>query len=86
MSPAVDFTSKSPPSILSTDTSNVPPPRSNIKIFFSSEEDFLSSPYAIAAEVGSVITRNTVSPAITPAAFVACRWESLKYAGTIITA
>ena len=86
MSPAVAFTSNTPPSILNINKSNVPPPKSNIKIFFSSKEDFLSSPYAIAAAVGSFITRNTFNPAITPASFVGCRWESLKCAGTVITA
>src|SRR3978361_1689685 len=30
--------------------------------------------------------RLTSSPAILPAAVVACRWSSLKYAGTVITA
>ncbi len=30
--------------------------------------------------------RSTSSPAIRPASFVACRWLSLKYAGTVITA
>ena len=46
----------------------------------------LSSPYASAAAVGSLMMRRTFSPAISPAAFVACRCESLKYAGTVITA
>ena len=45
-----------------------------------------SSPYAIAAAVGSLIILNTFSPAIAPASFVDCRCESLKYAGTVITA
>ncbi|ESS64158.1 hypothetical protein TCDM_07867 [Trypanosoma cruzi Dm28c] len=30
--------------------------------------------------------RSTSIPAIVPASFVACRWESLKYAGTVTTA
>jgi len=30
--------------------------------------------------------RSTSSPAMRPASFVACRCESLKYAGTVITA
>ena len=30
--------------------------------------------------------RSTSSPAIFPASLVACRWASLKYAGTVITA
>ena len=33
----------------------------------------LSSPYARAAAVGSLITRSTLRPAICPASFVACR-------------
>ncbi len=36
--------------------------------------------------MGSLITLNTLSPAIFPASFVACLCESLKYAGTVITA
>jgi len=36
--------------------------------------------------VGSFTRRRTSSPAICPASFVACRWLSLKYAGTVITA
>ena len=35
VSPAVAFTSKIPSSILNNETSNVPPPRSKIKTFFS---------------------------------------------------
>src|SRR5512134_881688 len=30
--------------------------------------------------------RSTFSPAISPASLVACRWASLKYAGTVMTA
>ena len=30
--------------------------------------------------------RTTVRPAISPASRVACRWASVKYAGTVITA
>jgi hypothetical protein len=30
--------------------------------------------------------RSTSSPAIWPASLVACRWASLKYAGTVMTA
>merc|ERR1719378_1471223 len=88
VSPAVDFTSKMPSSMVSSDTSKVPPPRSKIITFFSAgpELDFLSRPYAIAAAVGSLMMRSTFRPAITPASFVACRCESLKYAGTVTTA
>ena len=35
LSPAVDFTSKTPSPISSTDTSNVPPPRSKTRIVWS---------------------------------------------------
>jgi hypothetical protein len=34
----------------------------------------------------SLMMRRTSSPAILPASFVAWRWLSLKYAGTVITA
>src|SRR5438309_9387715 len=83
LSPAVDLTSNTPSPISSTDTSNVPPPRSNTRIVWS---DSLSSPYASDAAVGSLMMRLTSSPAILPASLVAWRWSSLKYAGTVITA
>lgn len=35
VSPAVAFTSNMPSSIVNNDTSNVPPPKSNIKTFLS---------------------------------------------------
>ena len=47
---------------------------------------FLSSPYASAAAVGSLTILSTSNPAIFPASLVACLCESLKYAGTVITA
>ena len=84
VSPAVAFTSKMPSSIVSSDTSNVPPPRSKISTLRS--PPFLSRPYAIAAAVGSLMMRRTFRPQIAPASFVACRCESLKYAGTVMTA
>ena len=65
------------------ETSNVPPPRSNTAIFSSF---FLSKPYAKDAAVGSFIIRLTFNPEILPASLVACLCESLKYAGTVITA
>src|SRR6516225_36187 len=83
LSPAVALTSNTPSPISSTDTSNVPPPRSNTRIVWS---DSLSSPYASEAAVGSLMIRLTSSPAILPASLVAWRWSSLKYAGTVITA
>mmetsp|Transcript_33364 Transcript_33364/g.53785 ORF Transcript_33364/g.53785 Transcript_33364/m.53785 type:complete len:218 (+) Transcript_33364:1077-1730(+) len=90
VSPPVAFTSKMPPSIRSTDTSKVPPPKSKMSTFAPSVAPFSpvlsSSPYAIAAAVGSLMTRTTSSPAMVPAAMVAFRWASLKYAGTVTTA
>ena len=83
VSPAVALTSNMPSSIFNKDTSNVPPPKSKIRTFCSFV--LLSSPYAIAAAVGSLIMRNTFKPAITPASLVACLCPSLKYAGTVIT-
>ena len=83
--PAVAFTSKMPSSMANSDTSNVPPPRSKINTFVSPLA-FLSNPYAIAAAVGSLMIRLTSKPAIAPASLVACRCESLKYAGTVMTA
>jgi len=73
----VAFTSKIPSSIVKRDTSNVPPPRSKIRTFFSPAV-FLSKPYAIAAAVGSLMILRTFSPEMTPASFVACLYESLK--------
>ena len=83
VSPLVDLTSKTPSPISSIETSKVPPPKSYTAIFWPF---FLSKPYAKAAAVGSLIIRFTSKPAILPASFVACLWESLKYAGTVITA
>ena len=58
-----------------------------ILIYFSPRRrTFYQAHIAIAAAVGSFITRNTFNPAISPASFVACHWESLKYAETVITA
>src|SRR5579859_7140991 len=84
LSPAVDFTSKTPPPSSSTDTSNVPPPRSKTRIVWSTPS--LSRPYASAAAVGSLMIRSTLRPAILPASFVASRCALLKYAGTVMTA
>src|SRR3712207_2561913 len=83
LSPAVDLTSNTPSPISSTDTSNVPPPRSKTRIVWS---DSLSRPYASEAAVGSLMMRLTSRPAMRPASFVAWRWSSLKYAGTVMTA
>src|SRR3990170_5875034 len=83
VSPLVETTSNTPSPISMSVTSKVPPPRSRTQILPSL---FLSRPYARAAAVGSFTSRRTSSPAIWPASFVACRWLSLKYAGTVITA
>ena len=85
VSPDVDLTSKSPFSIVRMETSNVPPPRSKMRIFFSVSV-FLSSPKAMAAAVGSLIILRTLRPEIVPASFVAYLYESLKQAGTVTTA
>mmetsp|Transcript_19909 Transcript_19909/g.61612 ORF Transcript_19909/g.61612 Transcript_19909/m.61612 type:complete len:216 (-) Transcript_19909:229-876(-) len=86
VSPAVALTSKTPESIVSRVTSNVPPPKSNTRTCSSLSAAAFSRPYAIAAAVGSLMTRATFKPAIVPASFVACRCASLKYAGTVTTA
>ena len=83
LSPEVAFTSNTPSPSSSTDTSNVPPPRSKTRIVWSCS---LSRPYASDAAVGSLMMRSTSRPAILPASLVALRWASLKYAGTVITA
>ena len=77
VSPAVALTSKIPSSIVSNETSKVPPPKSKIKTFFS-PDPFLSRPYAIAAAVGSLIILRTFNPAMIPASLVAYLYESLK--------
>ncbi len=83
VSPLVAFTSNTPSPISSTDTSNVPPPRSKTRIVWSLS---VSSPYASEAAVGSLMMRLTSRPAMRPASLVAWRWSSLKYAGTVMTA
>ena len=77
VSPAVAFTSKMPSSIVRSETSKVPPPRSKMSTL-RSDDDCLSRPYAIAAAVGSLMMRSTLRPAIEPASLVEARWESLK--------
>ena len=78
VSPAVALTSKMPPSIVSSVTSNVPPPRSKMSTLRSPSCVMRSRPYAMAAAVGSLMMRCTSRPAIVPASFVARRCESLK--------
>mmetsp|Transcript_79712 Transcript_79712/g.185075 ORF Transcript_79712/g.185075 Transcript_79712/m.185075 type:complete len:267 (+) Transcript_79712:1319-2119(+) len=84
VSPATAFTSKIPSSIVRSATSHVPPPKSNTSTFCSSGRR--SKPYAIAAAVGSLMIRSTFKPESAPLSFVAWRWASLKYTGTVITA
>ncbi len=69
-----------PSSMVSSDTSKVPPPRSKMSTLRSrlSPIALRSSPYAMAAAVGSLMMRSTLRPLMTPASFVACRWLSLK--------
>jgi hypothetical protein len=54
------------------------PPISKIKILRSLPSFSLSKPYAIAAAVGSLIIRTTLSPEIVPASLVAYLYASLK--------
>ena len=83
LSPDVASTSMTSSPISMMDTSNVPPPRSYTITFCGSP---LSSPYASAAAVGSLMMRSTSRPAMRPASFVAWRCASSKYAGTVMTA
>ena len=71
------LTSNNPFSIVNIETSNVPPPKSNINIFYSLSV-LLSKPKAIAAAVGSLMILNTFIPEILPASLVAYLYESLK--------
>ena len=84
LSPAVALTWIRPSSISSRETSKVPPPRSKTRMVCSRSP--LSSPYASAAAVGSLMIRSTLRPAIVPASLVAWRCASSKYAGTVTTA
>mmetsp|Transcript_39711 Transcript_39711/g.119972 ORF Transcript_39711/g.119972 Transcript_39711/m.119972 type:complete len:224 (+) Transcript_39711:947-1618(+) len=83
VSPLVALTSNTPPEISRIEMSKVPPPRSYTAMVCPSDA---SMPNANAAAVGSLIILETSRPAILPASFVACRWASLKYAGTVTTA
>mmetsp|Transcript_17589 Transcript_17589/g.57601 ORF Transcript_17589/g.57601 Transcript_17589/m.57601 type:complete len:215 (-) Transcript_17589:548-1192(-) len=77
VSPAVALTSKMPSSMVRSDTSKVPPPRSKMRTLRSAD-DCLSRPYAMAAAVGSLMMRSTLRPAMAPASLVEARCESLK--------
>lgn len=70
VSPLVERTSFIPPPTMRTVTSNVPPPKSKIKIFLSSGAIESSSNARLAA-VGSLIILRTFRPAIFPASYVA---------------
>mmetsp|Transcript_45984 Transcript_45984/g.73612 ORF Transcript_45984/g.73612 Transcript_45984/m.73612 type:complete len:295 (-) Transcript_45984:538-1422(-) len=83
VSPEVESTSNTPSPTSRMDTSKVPPPRSKIRMV---SLDLRSKPYASDAAVGSLMMRSTSMPAMAPASLVAWRCESLKYAGTVITA
>ena len=76
LSPAEPRTSTMPSNFSTTETSNVPPPRSNTRN--GSRSSLSCKPNASAAAVGSLISRRTSSPAICPARRVALRWRSLK--------
>mmetsp|Transcript_26891 Transcript_26891/g.60291 ORF Transcript_26891/g.60291 Transcript_26891/m.60291 type:complete len:220 (+) Transcript_26891:925-1584(+) len=82
VSPLVATTSKTPSSIDRIDTSKVPPPRSKMRTESGAAPlampPFFSSPYAIAAAVGSLMMRSTSRPARRPASLVAWRCWSLK--------
>ena len=60
VSPDAALTSKTPSSIVNSETSNVTSPRSTIRMFRSPCAP-LSSPYGIAAAVGSLMIRMTLS-------------------------
>ena len=64
-----------------TETSKVPPPKSNTKMV---SLFFFSRPYAKDAAVGSFTIRNTSKPAILPASFVAwsCMLPSYRFMRT----
>uniref|UniRef100_K3WD56 Uncharacterized protein n=1 Tax=Globisporangium ultimum (strain ATCC 200006 / CBS 805.95 / DAOM BR144) TaxID=431595 RepID=K3WD56_GLOUD len=82
VSPPMPSTSKRPSWMLMSDTSSVPPPKSNTTTIFVPAT---KRPYAMAAAVGSFIRRMTLKPAMDALVIVALRCESLKYAGTVIT-
>ena len=71
--------------MVKSETSNVPPPRSNTRTFFS-EDKLLLIPNAIAAADGSFMILRTFNPEMIPASLVDVLCESLKYAGTVMTA
>ncbi|CAH1980669.1 unnamed protein product [Acanthoscelides obtectus] len=77
VSPLVATTSNTPLSIVRRDTSKVPPPKSNTKTFFS--PSFLSKPYAMAAAVGSLMIRITLSLSI-----IEVSWHSHNSVGNLL--
>ena len=87
-SPLVAATLSIPSEMIRTVTSNVPPPKSNIRRLRDSSlgPKRILSEQANAAAVGSLIMRNTSKPAILAASFVAYFYQALKQAGTVMTA
>ena len=69
--PLTQITSIIPSSIVKSETSKVPPPKSNIINFFSSFSIILSKLKAIEAAVGSLIKITSSNPAILAADIVA---------------
>mmetsp|Transcript_4423 Transcript_4423/g.9917 ORF Transcript_4423/g.9917 Transcript_4423/m.9917 type:complete len:297 (+) Transcript_4423:1202-2092(+) len=88
--PTVAKTSVTPPPTSNTETSKVPPPKSNTSINSSSSSKWAFSsdaaPYASAAASGSGSNLTLGTPANSDARIVARRWDSVKYAGTPMTA
>mmetsp|Transcript_18231 Transcript_18231/g.46664 ORF Transcript_18231/g.46664 Transcript_18231/m.46664 type:complete len:305 (-) Transcript_18231:775-1689(-) len=82
-SPSVAMISIVSPPTSTTDTSNVPPPKSNTRHLSSSR---LSQPYASAAASGSRSRCTCPNPASIHAVSVAARCASEKCAGTATTA
>ena len=80
ISPLVEIVLIVLPSIVSTDISKVPPPKSKTRQFYFVVSLFASrcKPYESAAAVGSFRSFKTLSPAISAASFVACFYLSLK--------
>ena len=88
VSPWVETTLKGlfPPSVVMsmTVTSSVLPPKlmTRTRLF----GDDASDSSAIAAAVGSLMTRIRSKPTITPARIVSAHWKCVKYAGMLMTA
>ena len=83
LSPSVSLTCMMPSSTFTKQTSKVPPPKSKIKICPSLT--FSSSPYAMAAAMGSCNNSTCEKPASSADFWVADFWLSLNIAGMVIT-